>query len=999
MEIDAPNLNDALQEASTEEKLTSLKDSISQNPYNYQSHLDYVQLLRGHHDKQNELEAARRNFQQHFPLSEYIWMDWLNDKLQSCNGVEDYIDTDKLFSLAVKDYLSTTIWSSYMQFKIETNALALEENNTDLLQVFSTKQVCDVVKLAEQTTRFHFTESHVIWDIYITFMRERGFSALYPSVSIDELSLQCYLKRLEIPHEKIESTFATFSTFVTQSFPNDYESIMINANRVFSNTLKKSNAISRQELLLRSSGYPLEEFESFVNSEMRKPKQIAGYVVTLLERLLSIYPLSTDGWCLYVSWIIKETREDESANINLLNVCERAIRNCPWTAKFWIFLWYAMLLYSTDVSEIEKSKELAFSTGLITDHGEIVELLCGWLQISVYICAEKENSEDYIRSQINYAKKFIATTLSKGKHDFFKLDLSIIALHTAVSNVDAALKLWSHMEKVYPHKSQFWIQRFEWLYPRDKKLALDTLTRGLSKKLDNPKELMEYYDLVLVKNYDLFSALEQEYDLFHAKRLFQQRLLREAVSGTKEHSLESTVQIATPETTQLRPKLKRNIVDEESAMPKKIRFAAKQRNREELTILVTNIPTSASPDDIRSLFSDCGTINELVVLPDDDGQTKVAQVEFAEPGEVLAAKTKHLKKIHGHEINVRDHADTTLFVTNFPPSFDEQAITALFEPFGAVVQVRFPSLKFNARRRFCYVQMRTPEEAHNTLQLNGKLLEGNFELKVHLSDPDNKQSREGPIYEKRELYVTNIDFACTKTDVEKFFSRYGSVENVRLPSRNPYRHAGFGYVVMSNKDEAERALSATGERLGSRVLNVVISVAKPPKKVINSSKPPVSTKPSGTELPRVTLEQVHNKSLGVMNVDETVNEARLRQMFEPYGELFRVVLHPEHNGAIVEYKDPAKAGKAAMSVEGYELAGRRLHIGSVDEMMHAKLTDTSENPSTKSSALEFVPNIRTLRRGHRLGNFKAAVQESTNDDMDTDAPKSNDDFRRMFLNN
>lgn len=158
MEVDAPNLNDAPQEESTEEKLLSLRDSISQNPYNYQSHLVYVQLLKGHHGKQEELEAARQNFQRHFPLSENLWMDWLNDKLQLCNSVENYIEIDKLFSLAVEDYLSITIWSSFIQFKIETNSLALEEDNTDLLQVFSTKQVCDVVKLAEQTTRFHFTE-------------------------------------------------------------------------------------------------------------------------------------------------------------------------------------------------------------------------------------------------------------------------------------------------------------------------------------------------------------------------------------------------------------------------------------------------------------------------------------------------------------------------------------------------------------------------------------------------------------------------------------------------------------------------------------------------------------------------------------------------------------------------------------------------------------------------------------------------------------------------
>lgn len=76
------------------------------------------------------------------------------------------------------------------------------------------------------------------------------------------------------------------------------------------------------------------------------------------------------------------------------------------------------------------------------------------------------------------------------------------------------------------------------------------------------------------------------------------------------------------------------------------------------------------------------------------------------------------------------------------------------------------------------------------------------------------------------------------------------------------------------------------------------------------------------------------RTLGLMYVPDTVNDARIRSLAEPFGPLVKIVLRPDHQGAIVEFRDVGAAGKAAMALDGTEImSGREIRVGSVGEML------------------------------------------------------------------
>lgn len=78
-----------------------------------------------------------------------------------------------------------------------------------------------------------------------------------------------------------------------------------------------------------------------------------------------------------------------------------------------------------------------------------------------------------------------------------------------------------------------------------------------------------------------------------------------------------------------------------------------------------------------------------------------------------------------------------------------------------------------------------------------------------------------------KLYVGNLPFSVQEQDLKSFFSSYGSVSKVEvITDRETGRSKGFGFVEISNEDEANQAIEdLNGKDLGGRA--VIVNEARP----------------------------------------------------------------------------------------------------------------------------------------------------------------------------
>ncbi|MDB5298075.1 MAG: recognition motif protein, partial [Phycisphaerales bacterium] len=78
-----------------------------------------------------------------------------------------------------------------------------------------------------------------------------------------------------------------------------------------------------------------------------------------------------------------------------------------------------------------------------------------------------------------------------------------------------------------------------------------------------------------------------------------------------------------------------------------------------------------------------------------------------------------------------------------------------------------------------------------------------------------------------KLYVGNLSYNTTSSDLEQMFSQHGAVQSAEIISdRDTGRSKGFGFVQMGSDEEAQAAIDAlNGQNVDGR--NLTVNVAKP----------------------------------------------------------------------------------------------------------------------------------------------------------------------------
>ncbi len=74
----------------------------------------------------------------------------------------------------------------------------------------------------------------------------------------------------------------------------------------------------------------------------------------------------------------------------------------------------------------------------------------------------------------------------------------------------------------------------------------------------------------------------------------------------------------------------------------------------------------------------------------------------------------------------------------------------------------------------------------------------------------------------KKLYVGNIDYAMTDSELQQLFEPHGSVTSTQvIRDRETGRSKGFGFVEMGSEQEAQAAITAlNGQETNGRTLTV-----------------------------------------------------------------------------------------------------------------------------------------------------------------------------------
>lgn len=997
-------------------------------------------------------------------------------------------------------------------------------------EVFGWQQMMSVWKQGSKETEIRMNDSHLLWDTYTELLFHDLASSL-PQDPVAEAH-DHYIARLKTPHATWDKTFGDYSTFVSANDNVNYEQRMVLANQLGAEAKSRYSAREVMEIkVLRASEHHKESerhaYREYLDWELAQSKRKNmfdfGLTSALYCRATLRFPADTVLWESYALFMIDETSHVHT-DISVFPVLEKATRHCPWSGSLWSQYLLAAENYRLSFTEVEDIKHKATSSGLL-DAGGLEEILkiqtawCGFLRRRAFgqdsTDEDKDVAEVGIVSAIENMETLGKTRYGKDYQGDPQYRLEKI-YNKYLSQAGDFTRARDVYKKLIPRKGDnfdFWIRYYLWEMSTWCKLAhngkgLDgqnllkpteatkVLQRAMNRpKLDWPERIIETFQFHCEDHEDAEVLQSATAQIWKAKRIVQKRREKEAFEAYETAQAEAYKQqqqaqhdVAAVHSDAENAGKRKREDEEEAGTSKKAKAAASieldaqveeqqpsvssrtKRDRENASIVVMNLPVDTTEIRLRQYFRECGTINSLNLTSDAHQESATAWIEFESKEDVRTAQTKDMSIFDDRAIEVQVDSGSKLYVCNFPPTADESWLREIFQQYGDIVDVRFPSLKYNAHRRFCYVQFRSSADAQAATKLDGKDVGGELRLVAKISDPSHRQHRQGAVYDDRELFLANLDWTASQAEIEKAFSKYGKVEKIRIPKKIDGRSRGIGFVVFSNKvsrserftvssctdiqqDEAAAALEMNLTQFKNRILNVSMSTNDKSKRdanpIITSTSHQSTASPTPGLADRDTnggnrravpptrtaggqskYAEMQSRTIYLLNIPDTVNEARIRAFAEPYGELVKISLRLDHQGVRLEYKDVASAGKASLGLAGQEITpGRVVGVGTEEELKQQKAEYRSDKIAVGAAKREAAklqgpapvrrPNNPSSRKGGKVGlGFRRGgiglsgertikyVEEKavgTNGDggaVDIEAKakvKSNAEFKAMFL--
>ncbi|KAM0497530.1 hypothetical protein ACHAP8_006694 [Fusarium lateritium] len=802
--------------------------------------------------------------------------------------------------------------------------------------------------------------------------------------------------------------------------------------------------------------------------------------------------LATDQntWYEYVVFLSSSNTELQEPS-SLLDVLQRSVQHCPWSG----LLWNRYIMCAEEArlpfGEVESIKHAATSEDQLLKDGmegmiEMYVAWCGFLKRNAMDATASDEAVDVADVGLGAALEDVSVVGQRlyGK-DFqgdpkFRLErIYIQYLTEKKGKVDEARAQWNKLASMQIHADNhdFWFRFYMWemlifsstggqdnrsptpssgggTY-RIPTLATAVLARAVARRtIDWPEKVLEVY-MQHCNDYEMPLPLRKAADRVHKTgKEVKRRREREEQEKAAAYAAYYTVpepeeqvpsspggskrkRDAEPESTDViessskRQKNGPNGVGPDptpAAQPPK-------RDRENATIIVSGLPADVSQTKVRQYFKDYGHINNVTALVrDETNDSSTALIEFSSPEEAQSAMLKDGKYMNRSQLTVKSGHDLTVYVTNYPPAADQNYIRDLFRDCGEILSIRWPSLKVNAHRRFCYVSFRDQEASAKAVELDGTLLEKSFKLVAKYSDPGHKKAREGALAEGREIHISNLDRSTSETELKDVFSKYGNITRVNIPTTLAGKNKGFAFIDFATTEEAAKTVTEMNNtKFRSQILAVALSKEsriKPAAKTIVTNNARGSPAPSSHDVDgdqamqdvevqtKPTAAEISAKTIALMGLPDTVNDARIRSLIEPFGAIIKMTAKPGNGGAEIEFADAAMAGKASLQLNSMEFEGHKLRTGTPDELRKSKAefipdriitgrkNKDQEHKSNVpgASSTMFIPSATAVRRpvlgkpGPRRGlGFKAGSKPTQNDESDTPAKKSNADFKAMFL--
>merc|ERR1719262_1375473 len=354
-------------------------------------------------------------------------------------------------------------------------------------------------------------------------------------------------------------------------------------------------------------------------------------------------------------------------------------------------------------------------------------------------------------------------------------------------------------------------------------------------------------------------------------------------------------------------------------------------------------------------FSSAGPVLSIRVCRDMITRRSLgyAYVNFQQPADAeRALDTMNFDVLKGRPIRImwsqrdpslRRSGVGNVFIKNLDKSIDNKAMYDTFSAFGNILSCKVAQDGDGTSKGYGFVHFETEEAAMNAIQkVNGMSLN---EKKVFVGRFVPRKEREKELGEKAKkftnVYIKNFGEDLGDEKLKEVFSKFGKITSYKvvkdrdvvkseegeevMDSGPDGKNKGFGFVSFEDSESAEKAVD---ELNGVEMFGKTLYVGRAQKKAERQQE----LKKKFEQLKLERLNRYQGVNLYVKNLDDTINDERLRKEFAPYGTITsaRVSVMSEDGRSkgfgFVCFSSPEEATKAVTEMNGRIIVAKPLYV-------------------------------------------------------------------------
>ena len=390
--------------------------------------------------------------------------------------------------------------------------------------------------------------------------------------------------------------------------------------------------------------------------------------------------------------------------------------------------------------------------------------------------------------------------------------------------------------------------------------------------------------------------------------------------------------------------------EEQSEMEKREEEVMEQAPNTELcyTLKMRGVPFKSKPEDVRAFFYPL-PLSDIRMITDQNGKpTGVVYVDFISEAEMLQGLRRNRDCMGRRYIELfkeesQDVASTgvmkprpwenkkeemegveaigesgRLFIRNLPYSINEEELTELFEKYGPLTEVHMPIDKSSGKPiGLAFITYMLPEHAVKAYsEIDGQIFHGRLIHILPSRPPVTPTTQTG---EQRDT-----------TDPAKNGSSYKKSKAAALKSQSGSAHnwntlfLGSNAVVdsMAEKYDVEKSDLLDPEESQSLAVRMALGETE----LVTETREFLEEQGVVLDVFQLSKPKRSKRIILAKNLPFGTSDKELKELFEPFGSVGRVVIPPGGISALVEYSETVAAKKAFKKLAYREFKNLPLYL-------------------------------------------------------------------------